>query len=414
MAALSVYLKEQRIGRLFENGDAFAFAFDQEMVDNLPGKIVLSVSMPVRGEPYFHEARTFFEGLLPEIGVRETIARNLKLSPENTFGLLGALGRDSAGAIVLLPDGDSLDRDASVEWLDDQELRKLIVALPRAPLGITGASKVRLSLAGLQRKAVLVRSGDGTFGLPNDGAPSTHLLKPQYEDTEYPNLVYNESFCMQVAECVGLDVARSEIIFIDSIPCLLVERFDRSTDGAGLTRLHQEDLCQALGLPSGRKYQAEGGPSTREASDLIRDVSHLGGADVLRFVRAVIVNYVLGNADAHAKNFALLYGESGLRLAPLYDIVSTAIYPEVDKTMAMSIGTEFDPDAVSLAALEDFARDCGFSYRRLIEECRDTASKTLACAESVVGLMKAEGLHVPQLDAILELGRKRAVILEAT
>ena len=208
---LVVYLRGSRLGTLAadERPGDYTFVFDSGIARAHEGDIAISVSLPVRSEPYGpREARPFFEGLLPELGVREDIARNLKLSNENSFGLLSALGRDSAGAVVLLPDGEPLTSAGSTEWLTEHELNELIARLPTSPLGISGASKIRLSLAGLQRKAVLVRSGDGTFGLPNEAAPSTHILKPQYPDTRFNNLVYNEAFCMRVAECVGLSVAR--------------------------------------------------------------------------------------------------------------------------------------------------------------------------------------------------------------
>ena len=387
----------------------YSFVFDDHVVRAGAGETVISVSLPVRAEPYGPlEARPFFEGLLPERGIREDIARNLRISEQNSFALLSAIGRDAAGAVVLLPENEEPSTAGTIDWLSDQQLVELIRRLPTSPLGVSGTSKIRLSLAGLQRKAVLVRSGDGTFGLPNESAPSTHILKPQYPDTEYNNLVYNEAFCMRVAECVGLSVARTELIFVGESPCLLVERFDRSTDGETRIRLHQEDLCQALGIVPGLKYEGEGGPGFRAIFELLGDVSYRAGADVLALIRAIAVNFVLGNNDAHGKNFALLFGESGLQLAPLYDIVSTAVYPEVENSLAMSIGTELNATAVGSADLLELARECHLNPRQLADEWARTAARTAECAQSVAGLMRAEGLHVPVIDQIVELAQQRA------
>jgi serine/threonine-protein kinase HipA len=271
-------------------------------------------------------------------------------------------------------------------------------------------SRVRLSLAGLQRKAVLVRSGSAAFGRPSAAAPSTHIVKPQYSDTPYRHLVYNERFCMRVAECVGLEVARTDLIFIGEHPCVLVERFDRSTDGAATVRRHQEDFCQALGFAPGIKYEAEGGPTMANITDVLRDVSVRAAQDVLAFVRAVIVNYVLGNSDAHGKNFALLYGETGPRLAPLYDIVSSGVYAEIDDSMAMALGGEFDPEAVGPANVRRLAEQCGLSANAMAHEWESIAARTASCAAGMAGQMKAEGLHVPEIDKIVALAKSRAAL----
>jgi len=173
-------------------------------------------------------------------------------------------------------------------------------------------------------------------------------------------------------------------------------------------RLHQEDFCQALGVPPGMKYEAEGGPTLADVTDVLRDVSVRGALDVLTLVRAVIVNHVLGNSDAHAKNLALLYGESGPRLAPLYDIVSSGIYPEVDSSMAMAIGDEFDPDQVGPDDIRSFAEQCGLSASAVRDEWSALAPRIARCAARVAELMKEERLHVPAIDKIVELAERRA------
>ena len=409
---LAVHLAGARVGTLTaddESSGSYSFAFGPDVVSAREGDVVISVSLPVRDEPYGpRAARPFFDGLLPERGVREAIARNLKVSDENSFGLLAELGRDSAGAVVLLPEGDPLPAEGSTDWLTEQELENLIARLPMSPLGISNTSKIRLSLAGLQRKAVLVRSGGGTFGEPNEIAPSTHILKPQYADTPFNYLVYNEAFCMRVAECVGLSVARTELIFVGEAPCLLVERFDRSSAGGTRIRLHQEDFCQALGILPGLKYENEGGPGFPAIVELVRDVSRRAGADVLALIRAIAVNFALGNNDAHARNFALLYGEQGIQLAPLYDIVSTAVYPDVEDSMAMSIGDQSKAAEVKQSDLRELARRCDLNPTQLLEEWERTVEKTARCAESVARLMEVEGLHVPVIDQILEVTKQRS------
>jgi serine/threonine-protein kinase HipA len=409
MSSLTVHIRDQRVGMLTEGErpSEYSFAYDRDAAGRAPGQI-LSVSLPRREEPYGPAAaRPFFEGLLPEGGIRDQIARDLKLSSDNSFGLLAELGRDCAGAVVLLREGATPPTGGPVEWLSDTDLEELIERLPTNPLGISSDSKIRLSLAGLQRKAVLVRRSDGAFGIPDAGTPSTHILKPQYSEGGYEDLVFNEHFCMRTVAAAGLDVAETQLTRIGERPCLLVERFDRDTASGRTVRRHQEDLCQALGVPPGLKYQAEGGPGLRDAAALLLDVSSRGGADVLALVRATIANYVLGNSDAHAKNFGLLF-RGGARLAPLYDIVCTGVYSNVDSSLAMSIGENADPETIDAGDLLDLAEDCGLNYGELHREWSRVAQSTLRSAETVAALAKAEGWHRPIVDGIVDLARQRA------
>jgi serine/threonine-protein kinase HipA len=410
MSTLDVRLRDEPIGTLVDGarpGD-YAFEYRAEIAAASPDEPLLSVSLPCRAQPFEPDAaRPFFEGLLPEGDIRERIARDIKVSSSNSFELLARLGRDCAGAVVLLPAGEQLDTSEQIEWLAQGELNELIEQLPTNPLGVTGRGKLRLSLAGLQRKAVLVRRGDGTFGKPTATHPSTHIVKPQYSDSDYEDLVYNERFCMAVAAAAGLTVARTEIAEIADRACLLIERFDRTTEQGRTARVHQEDLCQALGVLPGVKYEAEGGPGLGAIADLLRNESPRGGAEVLALLRATILNYVLGNSDAHAKNFSLLHGDI-VQLAPLYDIVSTAVYPSIDDSMAMAIGDNVDPDSLSGGDLYDLAEDCGLSYVELSREWPRFATVTLRAAEQVASEARSAGWHRPIVDRILALARERA------
>jgi serine/threonine-protein kinase HipA len=410
MRALDVRLRDRHVGRLveLERGGDYSFEYEPSVAASSPEAPLLSVSLPCRERPFEPaEARPFFEGLLPEGEIRERIARDLKVSASNSFELLARLGRDCAGAVVLLPEGEQPDADEPVEWLAKSDLAELIERLPTNPLGVARRNKVRLSLAGLQRKAVLIHGADGRFGRPTAAHPSTHIVKPQYDDSDYADLVYNEHFCMAVARAAGLDAARASILDIAAHPCLLVERFDRYAGKDGRARVHQEDCCQALGVPPGLKYEGEGGPGLGAIAGLLRAASSRGGADVLALLRATILNYVLGNSDAHAKNFGLLHGDE-LRLAPLYDIVSTAVYPEIDDSLAMAIGDKLDPDTLNGGDLYELAEDCGLSYVELSREWARFAAETLDAAERVAATAHAEGWHRPVIDRILAIARERS------
>lgn len=410
--SLDVYLHGERIGGLDRaTGTDYLFAYTAEVVSAAgEGAVVLSHSLPVRAEGYDAMAtRTFFDGLLPEDVRRDEIARELRVSPNDGFALLERIGRDCAGAIVIVPAGEEVGQtDAGVSWLGPEELEELVERLPERPLGIAREGRrMRLSLAGVQRKLTLIRSGSGQFGEPGPDAPSTHLIKPQY-DEEYPDLAYNEMFCMQVARCAGLAVAETELGEIAGRPCLISRRFDRSSDGTRTTRLHQEDLCQALGVSSNLKYQEHSGPGFAAFCGLLREIGR--GADVDFAVRAAVCNFLLGNGDAHGKNFAILFAERGRQLAPLYDLVSTAVY-DLDTAMAMSIGDAFEPDDVTLAEWVDMSHDCDLGVDPFLKLVRESSRRVGECVASVALMARAEGWHVPVIDEITAVAKRRGELL---
>lgn len=387
-----------------------AFTYrDEAVVDFGLGTPLLSASLPIRDTRFPNAAcKPFFEGLLPEGAVRHRVAAELRVSYANTFGLLEKIGVECAGAAVLVPEGTDPPRpdQAQVEWLAEDEVAARAASLDANPLGLE-PGRVRLSLGGVQDKLVLVRSPDGRFGLPLFGAPSTHILKPNQD--RYEDIVANEAYCMRVAACARLPVAHTEVMHLDDLDCLVIERFDR-TIGVGnrVQRIHQEDFCQALGVLPESKYEAEGGPSVADVAAAIRRLSTRPAADVLVFFRAVIFNFLIGNSDAHGKNFALLYFQPGEgRLAPFYDLVSTAVY-DVEQELAMSIGGATEPDEVSHASWIQFAHDCGLDDHAAIAELRSVAARVEHCAEAARDQSIAEGWHRAIIDSVLETCRGRA------
>lgn len=410
--ALSVLLRGERVGRLDEDTPPdYTFTYEPALVDEAAGSLVLSCSLPLRRQRFEPiEARPFFEGLLPEGSQRERISRVLSnTDPRHTYRLLEQLGRDCAGAVVILPEGEEPgdQADPTVRWLSEGDLETLIAELPARPLGVSAdRQRMRLSLAGVQSKATLIRNSAGEFGEPREGAPSTHILKPQYPEGEYEDLVFNERFCLRVAECVGLPVARNDLLRLAGLPVLLLERFDRSTDGQRTQRLHQEDFCQALGRTPTLKYEEHGGPGFGDVAGLLRQLGR--GADAIPLAQIAVVDFVLGNSDAHAKNLALLYGEDGVRLAPFYDLVSTAAYPQLDTAMAMRIGNTFAPHDVNLRSWMEMGEDCGFQARRFLDLVRDTAERTVRCAEHVAEEARIGSWHRPVIDRIVSTAERRA------
>jgi serine/threonine-protein kinase HipA len=352
-------LADRRVGRLIrkDNGN-LQFRYDEDYAGP-----PLSHAMPVQAEAHPHAVcHAVFGGLLPEGDGREALARALGVSPGNDYGLLAEVGGDCAGAITLLASDATLDAAPRMRTLDAEQLDAVLRALPQRPLGADPREGVRLSLAGAQPKLPVVIE-HGRVALPlNAATPTTHILKP--EPARFPGLVENEAFCMRLAHAAGLPVAAVEPATTASdLPYLIVERYDRDLTSDPIRRLHQEDACQALSIPSDRKYQVEGGPGVRDVAELLRDATAVPAQELPRLWEALVFNWLIGNCDAHGKNFSLLYDGGAPTLAPLYDLVSTTAYPELTTRLAMRIDGAAFVDEVDLDAWLRLATEIGVSER---------------------------------------------------
>ena len=382
MRALDVFLHRHRAGRLvlrdsgltsFQYGEAWLHRDDA---------VPLSLSLPLRPEPYPHrDCMPFFGGVLPDGRCRQLIARVLGVSEENDFALLEHLGGECAGAVTLLPEGAGPGSvDERTRTLDPGQLAETLRELGRRPL-LAGTQGVRLSLAGAQDK-LPVRIFEGRIALPLGTAASTHILKPASAD--YEGLVFNEAFCLSLAGAVGLSTTHCTVQRVDDIDFLVLNRFDRRVHGDDVTRIHQEDFCQASGVVSQRKYQVEGGPGLKQCFALLRAVSAVPVLDLGALFDAVVFNLIIGNNDAHAKNFALLHSEDGsTRLAPLYDLVSTVHYPNLAVEMAMRIGRQRISDQVGPTDLERLAGDAELAAPLVRRRASELADIVLARIDDV-------------------------------
>ncbi len=356
---LNVYYDRGLVGELVQDdGGRMSFQYDASWLGK-PEPVALSRSLPLREAPFTQkECRGFFGGILPEESNRKIIARILGISDKNDFAMLEHIGGECAGAISFLSKDEAIPAgDNRYHKLTDDELAKILRELPRRPL-MAGEDGIRLSLAGAQDK-IAVRLNDGRISIPRGSAPSSHVLKPAIDT--YEGVVFNEAFCMALARACGLDAAAVEIGKVEDIDYLLVERYDRIRGEDGnIQRFHQEDFCQALGIPSEIKYQSEGGPSLANCFDLLRDASSAPAPDLIALLDAVIFNLLIGNHDAHGKNFSLLYmPDRSIRLAPLYDLVSTVFYPELTDRMAMKIGKQPKSALIYPRDINRLAADAG-------------------------------------------------------
>jgi serine/threonine-protein kinase HipA len=396
-----------------------ALTYLPAIVEARNGSVLLSVSLPVRGEPYSEESsRPFFAGLLPEGLVRERLCQRFRLDVSDVFGLLWEIGRDCAGAVSLVPpaelDASSTVQDG-VEWLTDIQLRQLLDDLPERPLGVQPPAGVRISLAGAQDKLPVVLGNDGRVGLPRGRTPSTHILKPpSVERTRsgrprYPGLMENEAFCLELAARVGLDVPPARIQEIHGERVLVIERYDRdrSTDGRTMRR-HQEDVCQALGLSPLAKYEEDGGPTAPDVVALLRRVSADAARDVLAFLDRLAFNVSIGNLDAHAKNIALLYGPEGIRLSPAYDLVCTAMYPQLTNRLAMGVGGQFQADQVTPRHWTQLLEECGLDTTAAREHIADVGDRIVRALSELRNQASERQSDQQVVDAIALIAEQRA------
>jgi len=314
--------------------------------------------------------------------------------PVDTYGILSAFGRDCAGAIMMLPDGEQPGGSGASRYapMARGDLRRVIGALDVSPLGVAPERGFRPSLAGFQRKALLGRAADGTWQLPYGDAPSTWILKP---DGPHP-MAANEATCLRLAAACELAVAAAELLDVAGLPVLAVRRYDRqdSTAGGIPVHVHQEDGCQATAVPPGLKYEEQGGPALRDLAGLLRNFGD--PREVTSLLRRTTFNMAVGNADAHAKNFSLLHEPDSpvIRLAPLYDVLSTMALELTDGTgqpmradthLGQRIGGQADIRKVTAANLIDEAVTWGIRRRTAAAIVTETLDRVLAAIQATTG-----------------------------
>ena len=379
--ALAIWLYGIRVALVERARERLRLFYTDEALERYPAGVpLLSLTMPLTSRRFGHGVvRAFLDGLLPEGDVRRALADEFGVRAGDTYALIRALGRDCAGALVIQPDDEPAPPQPTTqtaEPLTEAQIGDLVANLRSAPLGVD--ARVRISLAGVQEKLLLTRMPNGSWGRPVDGTPSTHILKP--EIARYANTVENEAFCMRLARHLGLSVAGVETMMIGGRRLIIIARYDRIVRPDGqVERLHQEDFCQAAGIPPERKYEEDGGPSLRRIAEILQGAV---GADSLEMLlRATTVNVLIGNGDAHGKNFSLLHETPGvLRLAPLYDLLCTLVYKQ--DRLAMYIDNVRRTNSVTADRIVNEAARWGLSRRRASEIIADMLDRVPAAAQA--------------------------------
>ncbi len=338
------------MGELTRTRSGLLFRYDPSWLDQ-DGAFPLSLSLPLRSQPYGGDGLTnVLDNLLPDdLRVRQAVARQVGAVRPDVYGLLEAIGRDCVGALQFLPPHEAGWQGGQPDGvpISEEEIAELLLSLDVRPLGVTKDPGFRISVAGAQAKTSLLLL-KGRWYLPRGPTPSTHLLKPPIGRSgaaeDLSNGVENEFLCLQLVRALDVPAAVAQIEDFAGTKALVVERFDRERTTSGIRRRPQEDLCQALGLPSSAKYEADGGPGAIDLLEFLY-ASDEPLLDRERLFRALFVFWLLGATDAHAKNLSVELGPgASFRLTPVYDVMS--LEPSVrsgglrqqDYRMAIAIG----------------------------------------------------------------------------
>ena len=391
---LFIVYQSTLVGTLLINQDQqYQFQYDDGWLNDAE-PFALSCSLPLQQAPFSQRySYSFFSNLIPEGDLRHKIANVLGISEKNDFAMLDAMGGEVAGAINIVntlanqPSGSRLNKEKKQgqRHLSESQLAEIILTLDNRPF-LVAEEGIRLSLAGAQNKLPIIYDArdegadeNKLFSLPLGSTPSTHILKPEPKRTNVPNLAINETYCMMLADHCGLSVAEVDLIKLSDQDCFITRRFDRRVvpcfdpdldaqqQPHHYQRLHQEDFCQALGILPSHKYESEGGPSLSDCSKLITQYSSRPAADKKRLLQWTLFNYLIGNADAHGKNISFLY-QPHCVLSPFYDLLSTAVYPELNLRMSMRVGGENSPQWTMKRHWQQYCDDVNIPYSMLQRE----------------------------------------------
>jgi serine/threonine-protein kinase HipA len=408
---LVVLIGGRRAGVVAEDGNGLLrLTYDDEWRRS-SNAVPVSLSMPLASRAHDDSiVRAFLWGLLPDSErVLERWARTYQVSAGNPFALLRHVGEDCAGAAQFAtPDRVEalVAADGGTEWIGEDEIGERLRVLRRDPAAWHLANTGQFSLAGAQAKTALhFDPASDRWGDPWGAVPTTHIIKPAVVGFDDHDL--NEHLCLRAARLAGLSSASSRVMSFGGERAIVVERYDRARTPEGSTvRIHQEDLCQALGVPPTAKYQSEGGPTPEQIVELLRrEVRPISLAEqqVNRFVDALAFNWIIAGTDAHAKNYSVLLAGSQVRFAPLYDVASVLPYNDMylpKLRLAMRIDSEYRIEYID-----------GNHWRRFAVKNGLNPDATLERIDQLAARIPASFARAAQDDAVQALGKELAAVL---
>jgi serine/threonine-protein kinase HipA len=387
MAGLPVYFEQRLVGTIDVDKTGPGFTYDEGWI-RLRGAFPISTTMPLRHDRVGPDVfLPWAANLLPENEQLRTLGQLLGMARSDVIGLLSAIGGDTAGALSIGQPG----RTSSVQWrplATPDELEAVLEDLPNKPF-LAGEEGVSMSLAGAQSKLAVAVDEGGRICIPMNGSPSTHILKP--DSPRLPGGVQNEAFCLTLARRMKIPTPDVTTGRAGKRTFLLVKRYDRTDVGGRWRRLHQEDYCQALGLPPSAKYEANQtgirGPNLKDMFEVTR--RHLPATEIIRLLDLVVLNILCCNTDAHAKNYSIMIRGNGASLAPIYDIMCGEVWGNVTKNLAQTIAGKSRGDDIKGKDWQRFARDCGLNPKQVVDRVGALAKSAIAEAAAVAAEVAA-------------------------
>ncbi len=330
---LKLYMNNTFVGLLQKNPNgSLYFSYDIGWI-NSPDSIPLSLSMPLSPITYSGDVViNYFDNLLPDnLGIRKTLSQRFSIPTQEVYDLLSVIGKDCIGAVQLISDNEKIERYKKIKSkpISEIEIESILKNLKSHPFGLNPESDFRISVAGVQEKTAFLKNKNGWY-IPLGTTPSTHIFKIQMgvvgDKIDMTQSIENEWLCLKICKHFGLPVANAEMINFGQVKSLVVERFDRIKMKEKILRYAQEDFCQVFGVSSNQKYENQGGPGIVQIIDALTK-SDNPRVDKYIFMKAQVVFWLLAAIDGHAKNFSVFIFPDGIRLTPIYDVLSA--YPPI-------------------------------------------------------------------------------------
>lgn len=386
---LNIYLADEKVGQLTLDGASDMLSLEYTAQWQKTG-FALSPHLPLNAPSPPIALQRFLRNLFPEGNGFERLLETYRISKNNTFGLIRILGSDTAGGLSFYPSDHTPEKQSNFRPIAEAELIERLNQRNHQDL-IVWDEKPRLSVAGVQDKINVMLDENGNIGFGEGALCSTHILK--FEQKQHTHLVLNEYITMRLCKQIALPVAEAELRRYGKYPALLVSRFDRKREGEQkVLRRYVIDGCQALNLPPEYKYERNFGSGRdvkhiREGASLsqlfsLYQHSQNPAVETKKLLDSILFNLCINNHDAHGKNFSYFLTRKGIQLAPAYDLVNIALYPEFDQDMAMALGDEFDSQTVNAYQLADFAESCKLPRRLIVNRLKTITQKLLAAIET--------------------------------
>lgn len=404
---LNVFINERLVGTLREANDLWVFDYDPEWKTS-EDTFDLSPALPRSKLSHVDGASVrpvqwYFDNLLPEEMLRTVLAKEADIKEDDSFGLLAYFGAESAGSLVLRAPNDDTRAQVGLRELPDAVLSQRIKDLPRTSLNHD--SPKHMSLAGAQHKlAVVFRNGKLFEPLP--GEPSTHILKPNHQEADYPASVINEYFVMRLAKVLDLNVPLVHRYYTPE-PVYIVDRFDRTRRDDQVLREHMIDACQLLNKARGFKYKAANIETLTKAINKCRTRPKAR----LWLFQWLVFNVLVGNGDNHLKNISFMVSAEGIEISPGYDLLSTAVYrtqamaanhayatwPHVELALPLHGATQFAD--ISRQVMVDTGKELGLGEDTVVRELDKMVTRIVPAADTLYAEIEKENIELTLPDS---------------